>query len=170
MNEIIKQSDNLTSEESEQLFGWSDDPFGASGFNIVNRPAELHFVLERDGLAVSHLSIVKADVAVGGQLLVVGGIGGVVTRGDAHGKGYAGRLLSHALKFFEHEWKVDAGMLFCFERLVPYYASQGWQLLESPVPVEQPAGQIEYPARAMVLPFGTATWPPGIVQVSGLPW
>ena len=170
MSEIIKQSKQLTDEEGARLFGWGDDPFGATGFHIANRPPELHFVLAANGLAMSHMSGVHAEVIVGEQTLLVGGIGGVVTRGDAQGKGYAGRLLRHAVAFFKSEWKVDAGMLFCFERLVPYYAAQGWQLIESPVLIEQPAGQVEYPARAMMLPIGSSQWPQGAVQVNGLPW
>jgi GNAT superfamily N-acetyltransferase len=170
MNEEIKISEQLTEAEIERLFRWGDDVFDAAGFNITNRAPELHFVLECDGLAMSHLSIVRAEVTVGRQTLHVGGVGGVVTRGDAQGQGYAGQLLRFALEYFEREWHADAGMLFCFQSRVPYYAKQEWQLLESPVFVEQPTGQIEYPARSMVFPLGATIWPMGTVQVTGLPW
>jgi len=170
MIETIKQSEHLSEAESARLFGWSDDIFGASGWTIANRAAQLHFILEFDGLAVSHLNLVKAEVAVGAQQLSVAGIGGVVTRGDAQGKGCARKLLRLAAEFFEREWQVDAGMLFCFERLVPYYASQGWQLIKFPVIIDQPTGRIEYPSSAMVLPCAEKTWPEGTVEVDGFPW
>jgi GNAT superfamily N-acetyltransferase len=170
MSAIIRQSDHLSDAEIDRLFRWSDDPFDAAGFNIANRAPELHFVLEADGLAASHLCVMRAEVSVGDKKFHVGGVGGVVTRGDAQGKGYAARLLKFALEYFEGEWHADAGMLFCFQSRVPYYAKQGWQLLGSPVLIEQPSGQIEYPARSMIFPLGETVWPEGTVQVHGLPW
>ena len=72
--------------------------------------------------------------------------------------------------FFEHEWEVDAGLLFCLPRMVAFYESLGWQKVEEKVLVEQPeAGTIESPMGIMVLPFGD-DWQSGTVELKSLPW
>jgi integrase len=48
------------------------------------------------------------------------GVGGVVTVPGAQKKGLARRLMQHTAEFFEREWKVDAGLLFCFPKLTAY--------------------------------------------------
>jgi Acetyltransferase (GNAT) domain len=66
-------------------------------------------------------------------------VGGVVTVPEAQKKGLARRLMQHTAEFFEREWKVDAGLLFCLPKLTAYYEALGWQEVESPVLIEQPS-------------------------------
>jgi hypothetical protein len=50
--------------------------------------------------------------------------------------------MQHTAEFFEREWKVDAGLLFCLPKLTAYYEALGWQEVESPVLIEQPSGRL----------------------------
>jgi GNAT superfamily N-acetyltransferase len=170
MAEEIRQSEALTDEEKKQLFGWGENIFGLAPLELSWRPKDLHFILYSDGRPVSHVGLIRHAVSVNAETLTVAGVGGVVTVPDSQNKGFARRLMQHAANFFEHEWKVDAGFLFCLPRLEPYYAALAWQGLESSVMIEQPNGRIASPLRVMVLPVGGLFWPTGDVELHSLPW
>ena len=168
--EEIRQIEALTDEEKQRLFGWGENIFGVEPHKLSWRPKDLHFLLYLDGEPVSHVGILKHAVIVVGEPITVGGVGGVVTVPEAQERGYAHRLMQHAAKFLESEWKVEAGLLFCLSRLMPYYARLGWQAVEDSVLIEQPAGQIVSPMRVMTLPFGGRSWPPGDIELRSYPW
>jgi hypothetical protein len=65
---------------------------------------------------------------------------------------------------------VEFGLLFCLDRLKPFYARQGWQLLHETVEFDQPSGKIVSPLNVMVLPCTGQTWPAGAVDLCSLPW
>ncbi len=169
MTKTIRQTDSLSEAEKQQLYGWGDDIFGADAFNLRWRPKDLHFMLEVDGLTVSHVGILKHDVAVAGRPVTVCGVGGVVTLPAWQKRGFARELMQHAVGFFG-QWKVDAGFLFCMPRRVAFYESQGWQVVHQPVVVEQPNGEILSPLEVMVFPTGEFVWPQGKIQLNSYPW
>jgi GNAT superfamily N-acetyltransferase len=166
----IRHVEALTEADKQQLFGWGEDIFGVTSLGVRWRPKDSHFLLYADGKAVSHVGILKHVVSVENRPVTVGGVGGVVTVPEAHKKGFARMLMRHAAKFFELEWKADAGLLFCFPRLIPFYESLGWQIVERPVSIEQPHGKISSPLQVMVLSFGGRPWPSGDVELNSLPW
>lgn len=170
MTEEIRRSYLITDEERERLFNWGDDIFGAGSLDMSWRGKDVHFFLDVDGQVVSHASILKHEVSVGGRPVLVAGVGAVVTRPEAQGKGCARRLMQSAAEFFEREWQVEAGLLFCFERMVAYYESLGWQLVEAPVVVEQPSGNVNSPLPVMVLPCRGGAWSAGEVELRSRPW
>ncbi|HYO90938.1 MAG TPA: GNAT family N-acetyltransferase [Pyrinomonadaceae bacterium] len=170
MVEEIRQADTITDEEKEWLYNWSEDVFGVTSLDLRFRPKDVHFFMDVGGVPLSHVSLLRHEIGVDGQRLTVAGLGGVVTRPEAQGKGYAGRLIRHAAEFFEREWDVDAGMLFCLPRLTPYYESLGWQVIAGPVFIEQPTGRMESPFPALILPCRVRAWPEGAVELGSLPW
>jgi GNAT superfamily N-acetyltransferase len=170
MVEVIRQAESLTDEEKQRLFGWGEDIFGVGTFNLSWRPKDLHFLLYSGGEPVSHVGILKHVVTVNAESVTVGGVGGVVTVPEAQKKGFARRLMQHTAKFFEREWKVAGGLLFCLPEMVAYYEALGWQRLESPVLIEQPNGKIASPLRVMVLPLSKEEWLNGSIELGSLPW
>ena len=170
MPEEIRRIEFLTDEEKRRLFGWGKDIFGVEGFKLRWRPKDLHFVLYLDGKSMSHVGVLKQVVTVNGEPAIIGGVGGVVTLPEAQRRGFAGQLMWHVAKFFEHEWKVDAGLLFCLSQLAPYYEALGWRSLEKPVLIEQPSGKIPAPLHAMVLPFTETVWSNVSLDLGSLPW
>jgi hypothetical protein len=166
----IRFAEALTDAERQALFGWGEDIFGVEDRLYTWRPKVYHFVTEEDGRPLSHVGVIKTTVKAGGRDVTVGGIGGVVTRPEAQGRRYVQAAMQRAVAFMCEELKVDAGMLFCLQRLMPFYARQGWQLLEDEIEFDQPSGPIVSPFRVMVLPCGAYVWPPGRVEVGGLPW
>lgn len=169
MQTTIRQTETLTADEKQQLFEWGEDIWEAAHLNIRWRPKDHHFILDIDGVPVSHVGAVKHEVAVKDQAVLVGGVGGVATVPAWQKHGFARELMKHAVRLFE-EWKVDAGLLFCLPSRVAFYESQGWQLVKRPVMVEQPQGEIVSPLEVMVLPLGDFRWPDGDVRLRSFPW
>jgi hypothetical protein len=109
-------------------------------------------------------------VNVAGQAVRVGGVGGVATNGDLHGRGYAQKAMRYAEKYMCEELNVEFGLLFCLDRLKPFYERQNWQLVQEPVEFDQPSGKMISPLNVMVLPCKGQTWPAGAVDLCSLPW
>ncbi len=167
----IRLADRLRDEERRQLFEWGEDLFGLGALKVRWRPKELHFVVESAGRALSHVGILRHAVAVGGRHVTVGGVGGVITVGEAQGSGYASLALERATAFMRDELDVEFGFLFCRDPLVPFYERHGWHLIAAPVTVEQGEdAPLVMPLNAMVLPFGGRRWPQGPVNLESLPW
>ena len=170
MTEEIVHTETLTPEEQIQLFGWGDNIFGVNEQNLSWRPMELRFILKINGEAVGHLGLIRDLLVIDGIHFDIAGVGDIVTIPAMQRKGVARRLLNYAVDFFLNEWKVDAGILFCSERLVHYYQSQGWQIANNPVFVKQPSGQIKFPIQMMVWPTKSKTWTEGTIRINSLPW
>jgi hypothetical protein len=100
----------------------------------------------------------------------VAGIGAVVTVGELHGRGHAQKTLRYAEKYMCEEMRVEFGLLFCLDRLRPFYERQSWQILNDPVEFEQPSGKMISPLNVMSLPCGERVWPAGAVDLRSLPW
>lgn len=166
----IKQAEALTDDEMRLLFGWGENIFGVLPHTMTWRSKDLHFVLYDDQKPVSHVGVLKHEISVGGDSVTVGGIGGVVTVPEAQKKGVAQHLVEHATSFLGRAWAVDAGLLFCLPKMESYYARLGWQTLEAPVTIEQPAGRIISPLPVMILPIRMTRWPTGDVDLQSLPW
>ena len=165
----IRQTTSLSEAETKQIFGWGVDIFGADDLGLRWRGKSVHFMMDVDGRVVSHVGILKHEVQVAGETLLVGGVGGVVTIPQAQKRGHARELLEHAVSLLR-EWQVAAGLLFCLERRVPFYATQGWQLVLSPVIIQQPDGDMPSPLEVMVLPLARSSWPAGEVTLNSFPW
>ena len=166
----IRFAEALTDEERQALFCWGKDIFGVEDANYRWRPKEFHFITEEDGHPVSHVGVLKTAVRVGGREVTVGGIGAVVTVPEAQGRRYVHAAMRQAADFMCSELGVEAGMLFCLPRLAPFYARQGWRMVEGEIEIDQPAGKMVWPYHVMVLPCGRRAWPAGRVEVGGLPW
>jgi predicted GNAT family N-acyltransferase len=119
---------------------------------------------------LSHVGVLKTTVKAGGTDVTVGGVGGVVTRPEAQGRRLVHAAMRRAAAFICEELKADSGMLFCLQSLSPFYARQGWRLLEEETEFGQPSGRVVSPFRVMVLPCGGYEWPAGRVEVAGFPW
>jgi hypothetical protein len=170
MSESIRVVKELTDEERQHLFGWGENIFGVDDSKYKWRPKDLHVILEVDGQAASHVGLIVHSVNVAGQSVRVGGVGGVATNGEMHGRGYAQKTMRYAEQHMCEELNVEFGLLFCLDRLMPFYARQNWQLVQEPVEFDQPSGKMVSPLNVMVLPCKGRTWPAGAVDLCSLPW
>ena len=166
----IRLERSLTDAERRTLFEWGQDIFGVADKLYRWRPKDWHFIVEENGCVVSHVGVLQTTVRAGEHAVRVGGIGGVVSVPEAQGRGHAQSAMRRAAEFMRDELRVEFGMLFCLPRLAPFYARQGWELLEERVEFQQPSGPIVSPFRSMALPYNSREWPAGKIDVGGLPW
>jgi aminoglycoside 2'-N-acetyltransferase I len=166
----IRVSEWMTEDEYRTLFEWGERIFGPLDGLYEWRPKQRHLYVEEDGRLVGHVGLLADVVRVGDETVAVQGVGGVVTRPEAQGRGYARLALRRAVELMRAEPGAEFGMLYCRDELVPFYASLGWQLVEDESEFWQPAGRVVSPFRVMVLQLGTRAWPKGRVIVEGLPW
>jgi len=163
----IKQA--LSDSDRQQIFGWSPDIFGVGDLTIEWRLKDVHFIAYEKELAASHVGTLLQTVEAGRDRLHVCGVGGVTTRPEFQGRMLAQTLLREALSH-GRESGADFGFLFCFPRLIDFYLSQGWSLLDAEVLVRQREEEIQPPVRAMVIPLGRGVWPEGTVRLLSHPW
>ena len=140
--------------------------------NIAFAQPELRVLIQDDsGDVVSHVGIVRREVTWNGRIMRAGGIGGVATRADRRGRGYASMALDAAIQTLRDEGSIDFALLFCEPRLVPFYAVRGWRPFEGDIYAEQPEqGRILFTAIAPhVLKIRQAPLK-GTIDLCGLPW
>jgi hypothetical protein len=166
----IRLETHITAEERQTLFGWGTDIYGDNHYHLQWRPRQWHAFIYGAGELVGHIGLIKHEVRVGAQPLLVGGIGQVVTLPTVQRRGYAQAALRWSAGFLCDELRVAFGLLFCVERMVPFYERLDWQVVAETVWIEQPAGQVVSPMPVMVLPCAGQAWPAGTVFLNSLPW
>ncbi len=162
----IRTFQTLPDAERQALFGWGEDLFSVNTLGLQWRSKDRHFVLYEDGAPRANASVLRHEVQFG----VIGGLGGVITLPEARGRGLARQVVGRATEFFRDDLQASFGLLFCLPRLVPFYRSLGWQLVEPGVLINQPGGKIPSPVPVMVLPFGEEPWPAEQVDLDSFPW
>lgn len=86
---------------------------------------------------VCHVGIIRREGTWNGRKVRIGGIGGVVTREDCRGRGYATLAINAAIRTLHDEEATDFGMLFCEPHYAPFYEKLGWQTFNGVVYAEQ---------------------------------
>jgi predicted GNAT family N-acyltransferase len=116
-------------------------------------------------------TVVGVDIEHAGSFDVLG-IGGVFVRQSERGRGLALLLVNELLARAQRETPSPArAMLFCRAHLTTLYRKLGFREIEGPVWAEQPEGRVEMPMPAMWRALHEeADWPPGRVDVRGLPF
>jgi len=122
-----------------------------------------------NGLAC-HVGIFFRTVTWNGRKVHVGGIGGVSTREDCRGRGYAGLALDAAVQTMRANEAVKFAILFCEPHNEAFYEARGWQRFTGDVWCEQPEGRIRFTVMAPFV-FDIVRAPrQGSLDLCGLPW
>ena|SRR5207245_1971068 len=120
---------------------------------------------------VCHVGIYHRKVTWNGRKLYAGGIGGVLTREDARGRGYASIALNAAIRTLKDARSVDFALLFCEPYRAPFYIARGWKPFDGEIYAEQPdKGRGRFEA---IVPhvFDLRRAPrQGEIDLCGLPW
>lgn len=114
--------------------------------------------------------ILPRTIDVGGQAVRVGGVGGVMTLPHLRGQGLGKAVMGETARVICEVLACDAGMLFCSDENVPFYAQLGWQPLQAPVTHYQQGRSFTFDSNAMVRPCAGFAWPAGAVDVRGTLW
>jgi len=138
---------------------------------IVFAHAELRVLVQTEtGEAVCHIGIYRRDIKWNGRRMRAGGIGGVLTRKDSRGQGYATLALSAAIQTLKDEGSTDFALLFCEPHNAPFYVGRGWKPFEGEIYAEQPQGRIRFDALAPYVYELRRAPRQGTIDLCGLPW
>ena len=105
-----------------------------------------------------------------GRKVQIGGIGGVSTREDCRGRGYATLALNAAIRTMRDHEAMRFAMLFCEPHNEAFYQARGWHPFKGEVYAEQPEGRIRFEAMAPFVFDFTRKPRDGIIDLCGLPW
>lgn len=124
-----------------------------------------------DDDVIAHAGIVSRSVAVDGQAIAVGGISGVWTTANHRGRGVGQAVVTVAAAFIREHLGAAFALLLCRPELEPFYERLAWRRVHGPAVFEQPGQRVTWPLSVMVLPCEAgAEWPPGTIDLRGLPW
>lgn len=168
----LVELDAVTESYWAELVAGEHEPFGGVGEALAWRDKDRNIGLrEPDGRLVAAAGAVLVDVEVASApSFQVVGLGGLIVTRRARGRGLL-RVLLDPLLAIAGEMGPDRAMLFCADGLVDLYRRHQCEEITSPVWADQPHGRIEMPLRAMWRPLREgARWPPGRVEVRGLPF
>ena len=97
-------------------------------------------------------------------------MGGVFVTAPERGRGLVWQLLQRLLEIAA-DMGPERAMLFCRPQLTGLYGKLGFAEIPGPTWVRQPDGAVEFPLRTMWRPLREGVgWPPGRVDVLGLPF
>ena len=114
---------------------------------------------------------VLIDAPSGGRKTNVGGIGGVSTREDCRGRGYATLALNAAVRTIRDHEAIRFAMLFCEPDKFAFYEARGWHPFTGEVYAEQPEGRVRFDVMApFVFDFTPRAPRNGTIDLCGLPW
>ena len=122
-----------------------------------------------NGLAC-HVGIYFRTVIWNGHKVHVGGIGGVSTRDDCRGRGYASLALAAAIDTMRANEAVRFALLFCEAHNHAFYRARGWEPFTGEIWREQPEGRIRFDLMAPFV-FDTKRAPRQVrTDLCGPPW
>jgi GNAT superfamily N-acetyltransferase len=171
----VAELDEVTDEQWAELIDDEVEPWGGGPGERMSWQQKEWYVAVRSVnetlLALAGAAVATVDVEDGSSFEVLG-IGGVFVRASQRGRGLALLAVKHLLARAEADTSSPGrAMLFCRPHLTGFYAKFGFEEIEAPVWAQQPGGRVEVPMPAMWRPLSDDTdWPPGRVDVHGLPF
>ena len=121
------------------------------------------------GLAC-HVGIYFRTATWDGRKVQIGGIGGVSTREDCRGRGYATLALNAAIRTMRDHEALRFALLFCEPHNDAFYEARGWHRFNGEIYAEQPEGRIRFEAMAPYVFDFTRAPRDGVIDLCGLPW
>ena len=145
--------------------------FGATTARLIFRDKDRHLALRlSDGrfAAAIGFTVVTVEVVKDEPFDVVG-VGSLIVRREHRGSGLGQRLLVAAREVMA-EMGPERAMIFCEPGAIALNQRRGYTAIEGPVLVDQPDARVVMPIPAMWRPIRPCAWPPGPVNVHGLPF
>ena len=118
----------------------------------------------------SHAGISRRIITIDGRKMEIGAVGGVWTAQEFRGRGLATAAMKKATEFLCNKVGVQAGLLLCREHVASFYEHVGWQRIHEPLLFDQPSGKVVWHLPVLVWLCDLESWPPGIIDLLGLPW
>jgi len=139
--------------------------------HVVWANADLRVLIDApEGELASHVGIYFRTINWNGHDIHIGGIGGVMTRADCRGRGYASLALDAAVQTMRDNEAARFALLFCEPHNFAFYQARGWHPFAGEVYCEQPQGRIRFDLMSpFVLDIRRAPRD-GVIDLKGLPF
>ena len=153
------------------VFGRPDRRDSCHGAISSGRTRSLRVLIDApEGELACHVGIYFRTIDWNGNKIHVGGIGGVMTREDCRGRGYASLALAAAIDTIRANEAARFALLFCEEHNVAFYRARGWEPFDGEIWCEQPTGRIRFDLMTPFV-FDIKRAPrQGRIDLCGLPW
>lgn len=148
---------------------WDPDlPYGYAAHDV-------HVLARRGNVIVGHVGWGRRTISVGGDDVVVAGVGGVLVSASGRGQGLGARLLDSAVTSMKAAGAIEFGYLGCREEVVPFYAARGWTRISTAERSIDRDGQSVVnapgpPLFIIAVDQPLAMWPGGDVDLRGRAW
>ncbi|MEA3439725.1 MAG: GNAT family N-acetyltransferase [Chloroflexota bacterium] len=166
----IARTKDLKEDLISEIHHWLMESFINENDTTVWSSVDWHILLWVGNQLVSHAEIVEREISVRGEKVLVGGIGGVVTRPQWRHRGLASTAMEVAQSYICGELNLEFGLLMCDETVVSFYEKLGWEVVKSLLVFDQPTGKVAFEDTVMVYGCGSKIWPDGRIDVQGPPW
>ena len=135
---------------------------------------EFHLRLEEGQQPIAQLGFGRRLVRVGERVVQIAGVGAICVHPDRQGVGVGKRLLNELYQVLTQDVPADFGLLQCREAVVGFYERGGFVRVPQAARFLDPdEGQwVRHAGPTMTLPArsGLTGWPPGEIDLRGLPW
>jgi ribosomal protein S18 acetylase RimI-like enzyme len=137
--------------------------------------AECRMWLEQDQKMIAHLGFARRTIRVGGQEILIAGVGAVATHPDFQGRGTGRQLFAELKKILLEQLPVDFAFLECREAVIGFYEKAGFTLHRQTVHCFHPDKQawIYDDGAKMIMPIHKTLdeWnADGLIDLRGMPW
>lgn len=159
-------------EQIEELAFNDDDDGDSNDPDPIDWSSHIEWMglgwLESD--LVTILGLLQRQILVGAAPVWVVGVSGVATHPDWQKRGFSSSLLRAAENFMHQRLQAPFGLLVCGEERRQFYGRTGWQAVANGLFFTQAGRRRWMEAVVMILPLTEQAWPPGEIDVCGLPW
>jgi predicted N-acetyltransferase YhbS len=137
------------------------------------RPEARLMLLDGD-VVVAHLGLERRAIEVGSEDVAVAGVAAFAVAPSHQRQGLGRRLTIELLRVLLADLPASFAILGCRPAIAPFYAATGWHRLSVTTRALDPesGGWAVTDGPTFVLPAGSglATWPPGPIDLRGMPW
>ena len=166
----IKAIKDLSQSEQDEVYQLLTVIFEADISQWIWTQEDYRLLVRVDNRILAHIAIIERTCLVNNQPVKVGGVGGVGTHPEWRSRGLASLAMRKTADFLKNQLKVEYGVLFCANEMVPYYQRLGWRRIDAPVTFEHHRIRMQSDSPVMYLPCEKPYWPAGDVDVCGMPW
>lgn len=167
---IVVRSDELPAAQQAGLDALLGSVFAGQDHGLHWASGDWNVLLYVNDVLVSNVEVLTRVVTVNQEPLRIGGVGGVATWPEYRGRGYASQAMQRAAAFMRDDLALDFALLVCAHERVSLYESLGWQVVAGPMFFDQPGGKQQFDEVVMILSLNGKPWPPGKIDLMGLPW
>jgi len=165
---VVTRANTLTEPLRQYLEEWFHREFEN---NSIEHDKPRWYALARfENIFIGRCGILNRKIMVGNHPMRVSGISGLTILPEWRRMGIANLILNQAETFITQELKTEYSLLICRDETAPFYLKRGWERIDSATYFAQNSGMYRFKKTTMIFRCVHRQWPPGDIDLCGLPW